>query len=750
MLTIRFLGWLGNRLRNFSWSWNQKSPSGTKRSKAKISRLDNKKLDDLSSVITSLKTYQPQIPQVPEGSVDSIISKIEDIQFFQQLLDVLTDSDKANSCLNRGITYYNQQKYDRAINVFSQALRYKEDWEKAYLYRKACLDSLSLTERKKSLVAIATTTNNLQLCGLQDTDIDDIVAALMTYNEEPLSLNFCYNFPSDKIMESLLFLAEKNPYITNIEHHNIIINGTVQKLHTTLQENQQWYSIENENRSNKDYFITHREGKNLLQKGDIHQALRCFMKALNYNLHNPTGIESLISTLHKQQRTLACHEKAVTGILSLSPSEFITASLDGTLCKWVVEESWELFSWKQIKPQEITSVMNLNDDHIITGHSNGMIIIWDLINTTPFQVIEKGHTKAIEYLLRISDTQFISYDSLTLKYWSIQQKSVVKLVNLVASTVASTSTNNLKKEQKSFSQCNSNKCLKTINEKRATAFGSYSDGILVFGDTKGILRFIDIRYSDKIYDEIDTNYSNSPITAIKELKKGKFIIGYEDGFLQILDSVTKKLDSINTARDPQRSINALAVLDDTYWLSGSKDGQVLLWDENNTCFTRFEANSAVTSLCVDSVGLVYIGCEDGTLHKWKPPLKTIVPPPKQYKIDSNLVTKVKDKEGQYEKIGIGGGGIIYKGLYNNKPVAIKESHDEKDLATEIKIMAQMHGYPTVLSLEGHVQQPRLQLVMELMSQGSLSYFLKNTINIPSENKMDLDDGYRLWIALPTC
>ena len=359
----------------------------------------------------------------------------------------------------------------------------------------------------------------------------------------------------------------------------------------------------------------------------------------------------------------------------------------------------------------MTSLQRLDDKTVVSGHPNGTIIVWSIEKQSYAHVFEKYHSQPICGLVRLSNDQFISYDGLTLKWWDLKQGEGL---------------------------LGTKKCVKTVNEKNATALEILSNGLFVFA-SQGILKFYDTK-NYKINKEIDTKYAKSPVTKIKELKDGTFVIGYGDGFLQIFDSKTEKFHPVQAVSDKQRSITALTILDDKHWVSGSRDGEVMVWDDNKICLSRFEANSAVTSLCIGSLGQVYIGCEDGTLHRWQPSLKTTVSIDddtllKPFKIDGSLVTITRDEDGRKEMIARGGGGKIYKGLYNNKLVAIKESFEEKDLVAEIKIMAQMHDYPTVLSFEGVVQEKnRFQLVMELMSQGSLSSFLKRSSNISWEER----------------
>ena len=98
----------------------------------KIKILDNERLDDLKWIVTALQTFQPHIQQISKIFIDSVLTKIEDLQCVQQLLDLTTDSERAQVYLKRAIAYYNQEKYDKAFFVCSQAFIFRpmKRWRK--------------------------------------------------------------------------------------------------------------------------------------------------------------------------------------------------------------------------------------------------------------------------------------------------------------------------------------------------------------------------------------------------------------------------------------------------------------------------------------------------------------------------------------------------------------------------------------------------------------------------------------------
>ena len=625
--------------------------------------------------------------------------------------------------LEYGIYCYNQEKYDAAILACSEAIALKGDLEKAYLYRKASLDALSSIERKKCLGYIVVTTCNFQLCGLTDSDLDAIIPYLNNKKGVSIVLNLCHNLITEKFLKELLVLVLVNPYVTQIKYE-IDNNPVLQKIQTFLQENRNWYYTAKEKRLNECFFVFYRLGKMNYEYGDIHKTIRDIMSALNRELHNPLGIESLITAMHKQQSTYQLHQNAITGMFLLHKKTYLIASLDN-LCIGNLEDMSPIRpDWEKSNYQGVTALLRLNETSCVTGYRNSTLVVIDTKKTP--QIFQKYHSQAISSLLRLSDDTFISYDGSTLMFWDMKQEDGL-LVNLIGS----------------------NKCVKTVTEKGATAPEVLSSNTIIFA-SKNILKLFDTK-KYTVTEEIDTKYSKSSITKIKQLREGKLVIGYGDGYIQIFDSMTKNFTPIKVVSHPQSSITSFALLNDMYWLSASQDGQVKVWDVTNNCVSRFDANSAATSLCVGSLGQVYISCEDGTLHRWQPSLKINVPVNddsllKPYKIAGDLITKTKDEEGQYQELGRGGFGVVYRGLYNGKVVAIKEivkknkskeevDTNEKDLINEMKLMAQMHQYPTLLSLEGVVmEKDRLQLVMELMSQGSLSSFLSNAPDIAWEDR----------------
>ena len=95
-----------------------------------------------------------------------------------------------------------------------------------------------------------------------------------------------------------------------------------------------------------------------------------------------------------------------------------------------------------------------------------------------------------------------------------------------------------------------------------------------------------------------------------------------------------------------------------------------------------------------------------------------------------------------ERLAHGGSCTVYKGLYRNESVAIKQpdmlgpNMSKEKVINEAKLMLEFKGYPTLMRLEGVVViKDGYLLVMELMPPpGSLDKFLKNNKNIPLYDK----------------
>ena len=81
-----------------------------------------------------------------------------------------------------------------------------------------------------------------------------------------------------------------------------------------------------------------------------------------------------------------------------------------------------------------------------------------------------------------------------------------------------------------------------------------------------------------------------------------------------------------------------------------------------------------------------------------------------------------------EKIGKGGGGVVFQGNYKSTPVAIKEIFgevDEKRLIREVELL-QKPRHPNIVWYYGTViERHRVYLVIELAVNGSLCNFFKS-------------------------
>ena len=186
-----------------------------------------------------------------------------------------------------------------------------------------------------------------------------------------------------------------------------------------------------------------------------------------------------------------------------------------------------------------------------------------------------------------------------------------------------------------------------------------SNDYLAFIDDKGMPRTLIVCNPDKGSKEINFIHNDNSKNSIETIKKpnmGTFIIGCTDTYLEIYDSKKKEpVSCLKVIGDLQHSIITLTILNDKYLVCGSQNGQVKIFDENNTCVARFEANSAVKSLSATDDGKVLIGCEDGTLYQLVLPLQAVIPIDdenllKPFEIANHLVSILKDEDGREVRI----------------------------------------------------------------------------------------------------
>jgi serine/threonine protein kinase len=87
-----------------------------------------------------------------------------------------------------------------------------------------------------------------------------------------------------------------------------------------------------------------------------------------------------------------------------------------------------------------------------------------------------------------------------------------------------------------------------------------------------------------------------------------------------------------------------------------------------------------------------------------------------------------------EKIGMGAAATVYRGTYRDQTVAIKilrtgesltEEKDLDDFRKELEILKTLRA-PNIVTFMGATLEPRLCMVLEYCSRGSLHSFLKDT------------------------
>eukprot|EP01094_Clydonella_sp_ATCC50884_P023277 TRINITY_DN5531_c0_g1_i1.p1 TRINITY_DN5531_c0_g1~~TRINITY_DN5531_c0_g1_i1.p1 ORF type:complete len:829 (-),score=238.19 TRINITY_DN5531_c0_g1_i1:264-2750(-) len=96
-----------------------------------------------------------------------------------------------------------------------------------------------------------------------------------------------------------------------------------------------------------------------------------------------------------------------------------------------------------------------------------------------------------------------------------------------------------------------------------------------------------------------------------------------------------------------------------------------------------------------------------------------------------------------EKIGRGGFGVVYKGFWKGKPVAVKKVHsdemDDGELASfrsEVELMREL-SHENVLTCLGASLDTELFIITEFMGKGNMSECLQNEPNLPWSLKIQM-------------
>ena len=397
---------------------------------------------------------------------------------------------------------------------------------------------------------------------------------------------------------------------------------------------------------------------------------------------------------------------------SISTTRLITASSasDELRCWDMQLGTYQLFDWQKTKPQGVTIMTQLNPQQIITGHDTGSVFVWDIASQKIVYGFEKYHKKPLQQLCRLSDTEFVTYDGVELKWWdTTKSENVLDILSLFTS----------------------NKCTKTLPKSTITALTALPDGDLVFSDTQGNVVQIDKNFKSIL---LDIPPSKNTIVRLFSFPQNTLMIAYQnksEGELVRYDYQKKDKPLIVS----KKIITACVSLTDMLCVTGDKNGVVRVLD-NDSEIDTFEANSPITCVTCNEQKHILIGCEDGTLHRW---VSSLTPRPLidgQKLVKDSLIKSEAVKQGK--KFASGGFCTVYGGSYEDKSVAIKEPDmlriTEEQVINEAKFMLEFKGYPTLMCLEGVIIEDGYRLVMELMPQGSLDQFLKNNKDISLQDK----------------
>jgi WD40 repeat protein len=316
---------------------------------------------------------------------------------------------------------------------------------------------------------------------------------------------------------------------------------------------------------------------------------------------------------------------------------------------------------------EVTSLIQLNDDKFVSGSKSGSLQLWDS-NLKQIGPSIEAQSRDILSLAQLDSGELISGSADgTLRRWRVSkdglsafhlpfpanQSKVNTLLDLQSSLISGGSNGLIKKWVWEKDSSANNASIRT-GEGNVVMVTPLGDGMVYRLATSSTPKEYLLKYGSarkKLAELTETRLEgqvSSPILSLLLLKDGDLATGHEDGSIQRWKYNPKGkvwvrqgrafpvAQTYNTSGQPNlNSILSMAQLGKDYVVLGGADGRMRRiringegWNEKNKelCMAKFNENQKklagvpITSLAILADGDLVSGGRDGTIVRWNSPL----------------------------------------------------------------------------------------------------------------------------------
>ena len=322
----------------------------------------------------------------------------------------------------------------------------------------------------------------------------------------------------------------------------------------------------------------------------------------------------------------------------------------------------------------ITCMSSLYNDKFVSGDFNGNLKIWKHLKNRYIlsQEIKGIYPGAINNICKIKLNKFAICSQSSSKIYIYQEDINIEeyiLIQEIKLDEQNTNTEESKDSQnlKSFNR------ISTLNDGNSLIATTKDNYIYIFQDKIGGIPKQNYMKTNYELVEFFEAYHTSIINLILHTKTENIITASEDSTIKVWDKERK----YSTLIGHDDSVNAIVEIDRKYFVSGSSDGIIILWelieDENNTN-TKYILKQKLVGHEFSVIGLTYLNNDrlisasiDDTIKIWQRNI---------YEIFVNKIVIKEEKLGIEGLINIGNNTLItYSGDKSIKIWIISKNED---------------------------------------------------------------------------